>query len=58
MKRLDIDTAREIRLWIRDVVVPAGIAATVILSNQNVRDTLTDKVKATKDNIRNIFEKK
>jgi hypothetical protein len=52
--RQKLDRSREIRLWIRDILVPAvGLAATA-LSIPEVRDIVNDKVKE----IRNNFERK
>ena len=52
--RQKLDRSREIRLWIRDILVPAvGLAATA-LSIPEVRDIVNDKVK----DIRNDFERK
>lgn len=52
--RQKLDRSREIRLWIRDILVPAvGLAATA-LSIPEVRDMVNDKVK----DIRDGFERK
>ena len=52
--RQKLDRSREIRLWIRDILVPAvGLAATA-LSIPEVRDIVNDKVKDIRDN----FERK
>jgi hypothetical protein len=52
--RQKLDRSREIRLWIRDILVPAvGLAATA-LSIPEVRDIVNDKVK----DVRNNFERK
>lgn len=52
--RQKLDRSREIRLWIRDILVPAvGLAATA-LSIPEVRDMVNDKVKDIRDN----FERK
>lgn len=43
--RQKLDRSREIRLWIRDILVPAvGLAATA-LSIPEVRDMVNDKIK-------------
>ena len=48
--RQKLDRSREIRLWIRDILVPAvGLAATA-LSIPEVRDIVNDKVKDIRDN--------
>lgn len=52
--RQKLDRSREIRLWIRDILVPAvGLVATA-LSIPEVRDMVNDKVK----DIRDGFERK
>ena len=52
--RQKLDRSREIRLWIRDILVPAvGLAATA-LSIPEVRNIVNDKVKNVRDN----FERK
>lgn len=52
--RQKLDRSREIRLWIRDILVPAvGLVATA-LSIPEVRDIVNDKVK----DVRNNFERK
>lgn len=52
--RQKLDRSREIRLWIRDILVPAvGLAATA-LSIPEVRNMVNDKVKDVRDN----FERK
>lgn len=50
--RQKLDRSREIRLWIRDILVPAvGLAATA-LSIPEVRDIVNDKVKDIRDNFK------
>ena len=50
--RQKLDRSREIRLWIRDILVPAvGLAATA-LSIPEVRDIVNDKVKDVRDNVK------
>lgn len=50
--RQKLDRSREIRLWIRDILVPAvGLAATA-LSIPEVRDMVNDKIKDTRENFK------
>ena len=50
--RQKLDRSREIRLWIRDILVPAvGLAATA-LSIPEVRDIVNDKVKDIRDDFK------
>ena len=52
--RQKLDRSREIRLWIRDILVPTFGLAVTALSIPEVRDMVNDKVK----DIRNNFERK
>lgn len=50
--RQKLDRSREIRLWIRDILVPAvGLTATA-LSIPEVRDIVNDKIKDIRDNVK------
>ena len=49
-----LDMSREVRLWIRDIVVPAAGVAVAVLSIPEVRNMINDKVK----DIRNDIERK
>lgn len=49
--RQKLDRSREIRLWIRDIVVPAAGVAVAALSIPEVRDMVNDKVKDIRNNI-------
>lgn len=44
----NIDAAREARLWIGQVIVPAVTAVVLIAANPNVRAYARDKVEAIK----------
>lgn len=44
MKRKQIDAMREIRLWIGQVVIPAGLAVIVLRSNETTRNWIDDKI--------------
>lgn len=46
-----LDMSREVRLWIRDIVVPAAGVAVAALSIPEVRNMVNDKVKDIRDNI-------
>lgn len=46
-----LDMSREVRLWIRDIVVPAAGVAVAALSIPEVRDMVNDKVKDIRNNI-------
>ena len=49
-----LDMSREVRLWIRDIVVPAAGVAVAVLSIPEVRNMVNDKV----NDIRNNIERK
>ena len=46
-----LDLSREVRLWIRDIVVPAAGVAVAVLSIPEVRNMVNDKVKDIRENI-------
>lgn len=55
MKQKTIDTSREVRLWLTQVVLPAvGIAAMV----PEVREAVVAKYQETKNSIKTKFQKK
>ena len=55
MKQKHIDAAREVRLWIRDIVVPVvGIMAV----SPDVRETIVDKYQEIKQNVKTKFKNK
>lgn len=49
-----IEQAREIRLWIRDILVPATLAATTVLSIPEVRQAVSAKVTEIKNKVYNF----
>lgn len=52
-----IETAREVRLWIAQIVVPAATAVVVAMSVPEVRHAITVKVDGVKTAIKNKFNK-
>lgn len=40
MKQRTIDSAREARLWLRDIIIPAAGVIAFVATNKNVRDTI------------------
>lgn len=48
MKRKNIDTMREVRLWIRDIIIPA---AGIVVLIPETRKAVVNKVKELKSNI-------
>ena len=49
-----IEQAREIRLWVRDVLVPATLAATTVLSIPEVREAVSTKATEIKNKAYNF----
>lgn len=43
MNYKQIETSREIRLWIKDIIVPAVIGGAVIFSNPDARNWAKEK---------------
>lgn len=48
MKHKHIEAAREVRLWIRDIIVPVASVATTTLLIPEVRDAIAAKAKRVK----------
>lgn len=44
MTRKQIDQSRELRLWIGQIFIPAGMLAVAVMSNPEIRYTIRDKV--------------
>ena len=47
-----IESSRERRLWITQVVMPTALVAAAILGNREVRENLKDKVTDIKEKIK------
>lgn len=54
MNYKQIETSREIRLWIRDIIAPAVIGGAVIFSNPDARNWVKEKAQ----NIKYFINKK
>ena len=54
MSYKQIEQAREIRLWIRDILVPATLAATTVLSIPEVREAVLAKATEIKNEVYNF----
>lgn len=52
-----IETAREVRLWIGQIVVPACTAAAATLMIPEVREAVAAKAKQVKQSIENKMKK-
>ena len=58
MTRKQIDGAREVRLWIGQVIVPAVVGGIAIMSNPYSRAFVQCKVADAKDTVKKLFKKK
>lgn len=58
MTNRQIETSREIRLWIRDIIVPSiGVGATVLWLHPEIKDNIKSKVDEVKSKFKNKFKK-
>ena len=58
MTNKQIETSREIRLWIRDIIVPSiGVGATVLWLHPEIKDNIKSKVDEVKNKFKNKFKK-
>lgn len=57
MRRKDIDTMREVRLWVRDIVIPAGTAAIALMSYPATRNTVINIKNKTCDKVKKVLKK-
>ena len=55
MKQKHIDAARELRLWIRDIIVPVAVGTLMI---PDAREAVVDKYREISYNIKSKFKKK
>ena len=54
MTNRQIETSREIRLWIRDIIVPSiGVGATVLWLHPEIKDNIKSKI----DEVKSKFNK-
>lgn len=57
MTHKQIEASREARLWIGQVIVPAVTAGVWLMSNPEVKRTVTHKTNQIKESIKNRFNK-
>lgn len=49
MTNRQIETSREIRLWIRDIIVPSiGVGATILWLHPEIKDNIKTKIDEAK----------
>ncbi len=53
-----IETSREVRLWIGQIIVPAASVALAILSIPEVRQTIASKASQIKESVQNKIRRK
>lgn len=58
MKRKNIDAAREVRLWIGQIVVPAVTLAATTMAIPEVRQAVAARAKLVKSSIEEKLNKK
>ena len=58
MTNRQIETSREIRLWIRDIIVPSiGVGATVLWLHPEIKDNIKTKIDEVKSKFKSKFKK-
>lgn len=58
MTNKQIETSREIRLWIRDIIVPSiGVGATVLWLHPEIKDNIKSKIDEVKNKFKNKIKK-
>lgn len=58
MKRKNIDTMREVRLWIGQIIVPAVTLAATTMAIPEVRQAVAAKARDVKDSIDRKIKRK
>lgn len=53
----NIETSREIRLWVSKVIIPAAMVGTLILGNETTRIKLKEMSEKAHDKLTSIFKK-
>ena len=58
MTNRQIETSREISLWIRDIIVPSiGVGATVLWLHPEIKDNIKSKIDEVKNKFNSKFKK-
>jgi hypothetical protein len=52
-----IETSREVRLWLTQIIIPAGVIATVVMTNPELKEAVTTKYNEVKSKIKNKLHK-
>lgn len=54
----EIERAREIRLWVKEIVTPLVVGTTVVMSVPEVREFVVQKCQVGRDKLKTLFKKK
>lgn len=57
-KRQKIDAAREARLWVSQIIIPAATVFATVMTIPEVRQNVTIKYQEVKQNLKSKFKKK
>ena len=57
MTRKQIDASREVRLWLKEVIIPGAAVVASAMMIPEVREPAIRKFHETKDSIKNKFKK-
>ena len=49
MTNRQIETSREVRLWLRDIVLPVGITVVALLANEDTRRGVVNRAKEARN---------
>lgn len=58
MKRKNIDTMREVRLWVGQIIVPAVTLVTTTMAIPEVRQAVATKANSWKQSMENKWKRK
>ena len=50
-----IEASREIRLWLKDVVVPTAVGVAIYMSNDDIRREVKEKFNTAKEFVKSKF---
>lgn len=57
MTRKQLDTSREIRLWVSQLVVPAMLVGSTLMNNPEIKQKVTNKYRDVKRSIEEKLKK-
>lgn len=56
-RRQRIDSSREVRLWLKEVVIPGAAIVASVMAIPEVREPMVRKINATRESIKRKFKK-